>query len=57
MIKGPTRIYLYIVKFNMDLVKSIKYNSLKLGKAIATKIKAGPTVQTNSMRVPWFKCL
>ena len=35
----------------MDSAKSIKYSNLKLGKAIATKINAGPTVQISSISV------
>src|ERR1700739_3384888 len=35
----------------MDSVESIKYSSLKLGKAIATNINAGPTVQISSINV------
>jgi hypothetical protein len=35
-----------------SITSSIKYNSLKLGKAIATNTRAGPTVQINSINVP-----
>ena len=30
------------------------YSSLKLGKAIATRIRAGVIVQTSSTSVPWL---
>jgi hypothetical protein len=35
-----------------SLTSSIKYNSLKEGKAITIKIKAGVIVQINSINVP-----
>ena len=38
-------------------VKSIKYNNLKEGNAIAIKIKAGEIVQINSITVPCVKYL
>jgi hypothetical protein len=34
------------------ITSSNKYNNLKLGKAIAIKIKAGTIVQTVSINVP-----
>jgi hypothetical protein len=35
--------------------KSIRYRSLKDGKAIATRTRAGVTVQTTSISVPWLE--
>jgi hypothetical protein len=35
-----------------DITSSNKYNNLKLGKAIAIKIKAGVIVHINSINVP-----
>jgi hypothetical protein len=35
-----------------SITSSIKYNNLKLGKAIATKTNAGPTVHISSISVP-----
>ena len=40
-----------------SITSSIRYNNLKLGKAIATNTNAGVTVQINSITVPCVKYL
>lgn len=40
-----------------SLTSSIRYNSLKDGKAIKISIKAGVTVQISSIKVPWLRYL